>query len=147
MTERDMHDGATADAQRARVEALRERRAPRVDLSASPAVATGPAHGRKRRRHAAGGSRVGVAAVSVATMFGLVGVMGLTRPASSATPTVPHGTTATPSPVPTSAPAPASTATQGRAIAAPPVALAARPNVEVTTPTTAAPAARTNGSH
>ena len=65
MTERDMHDGATADAQRARVEALRERRAPRVDPSASPALATSPAPGRKRRRHAARGSRVGVAAVSV----------------------------------------------------------------------------------
>jgi hypothetical protein len=149
MTDRDMHDQAIAEAQRARVEALRQRRAPRVDPSASPAVATGPAPGRKRRRRAAVGSRVGVAAVSVATMFGLVGVMGLARPASSATPTVPHGTTATPSPVPvpTSAPAPASTATPGQAVAAPPVALTARPSVQVTTPTTAAPAARTNGSH
>ena len=55
------------------------------------------------RRHVAGRSRVGVAAFSVATMLGLVGVMGLARPASSATPTAPVDTTAEPLPAPTSA--------------------------------------------
>ena len=91
--------------------------------------ATGPAPRRTRRRHAAGRSRVGVAAFSVATMLGLVGVMGLARPASSATPTAPGDTTAAPLPVPTSPhsrPA-AATAAPGPAVAAPPVALTARP--------------------
>ncbi len=146
MTDPNMDDHAAADAQRARVEALRQRRAPRVDASASPAAVTGAVPRRKQRRHAAGRSRVGVAAFSVASMLGLVGVMGLARPVSSATPTVPDDTTAAPLPVATSAPAPAAPAAPGQAIAAPPVALTARPSVQVTTPTTAAPVARTNGT-
>ena len=147
MTDPHVHDHTIADAQRARVEALRQRRAPRADRAASPAVAHGAAPGRKRRRHPASRSRVGVAAFSVAGMLGLVGVMGLARPVSSATPTSPDGTTAGPRPVPTVAPPPAAPAAPGEATAAPPVALTARPRVQVTTPTTAAPTARTNGSH
>ena len=146
MTDADMTDRNADEAQRARVEALRQRRAQRVNASASPAAEDGRSSRPTRRRHVAGRSRVGVAAFSVATMFGLVGVMGLARPASSATPTVP-GTTTPPVPVPTSPPEPVAPAAPGPATAAPPVALTVRPRVQVTTPTTVAPVARTNGSH
>ena len=147
MTDADMNDRSVDEAQRARVEALRQRRAPRVSAPTSPAAESGPARRPTRRRHVAGRSRVGVAAFSVATMLGLVGVMGLARPASSATPTAPGTTNTPPVPVPTSAPEPAATAASGPATTAPPVALTARPSVQVTAPTTAAPVARTNGSH
>ena len=146
MTEPNMDDDAAADAQQARIEALRQRRAPRVDASASPAAATDPVPRGKRRRHDAGRSRVGVAAFSVASMLGLVGVMGLVRPVSSETPTVPDDTTAAPVQVATSAATPAATAAPGQAIVAPPVALTARPSVQVTTAPTATPVARTNGT-
>ena len=148
MTDADMNDRNADEAQRARVEALRQRRAPRVNASASasPAAEDAPTSRPTRRRHVAGRSRVGVAAFSVATMFGLVGVMGLARPASSATPTAP-GTTTPPAPMPTSTPDPVATTAPGPATAAPPVALTARPRVQVTTPPTVAPVARTNGSH
>ncbi len=147
MTDPRTHDDTAADAQRARVEALRQRRVPRVDSATTPAVATGAAPRRTRRRHPASRSRVGVAAFSVATMLGLVGVMGLARPMSSATPSAPGDTTAAPRPVPTVAHPPAAPTAPGEAVAAPPVVLTARPSVQVTTPTTAAPIARTNGSH
>ena len=150
MTEPSIDEHASADAQRARVEALRQRRALRVDASASPAAATGPAsspeaasacrrsitrgrrsvqrgdHARPRRRH---GPRP-------ASVLG-----DADRPGRHDRRTAP---------VPTSAAtlaAPAATAAPGPAVAAPPVALTARPTVQVTTPTSAAPVARTNGSH
>ncbi len=145
MTDADMDQRKPDDALRARVEALRQRRAPRVNSSASPAAKAGPASRPTRRRHVAGRSRVGVAAFSVATMLGLVGVMGLARPASSATPSGPATTTRPPAPTPPREPV--ATAASGPATAEPPVPLTARPSVHVTTPATAAPVARTNGSH
>jgi hypothetical protein len=147
MTDPDTPRRTTADAQRARVEALDRRRAARVDAPAPPTRGIAPAPLRRRRRHAAARSRIGVAALSVATMFGLVGVMGLARQADSATPTAPDVST-TPVPVPVSEPAAAAAATVAQAptTAAPPVALTARPSVRVTTPSTAVPVARTHGS-
>lgn len=147
MTDPGTHDDTSADAQRARVEALRQRRVPRVDSATTPAVATGAAPRRARRRHPASRSRVGVAALSVATMLGLVGVMGLARPTGAATPSAPGGTIAEPRPVPTVAHPPAAPTSPGEAVAAPPVVLTARPSVQVTNPTTAAPIARSSGSH
>jgi hypothetical protein len=154
MTDLGIDEHAAADAQRARIEALRRRRAPRADAAlppvaaVSPAAAKGPTPRRNRRRHPAGRSRIGIAAFSVATMLGLVGVMGLARPASSGSPTAPADTTAALLPTPVAAPAAAAAAmASGEAIAAPPVALTARPSVRVTIPTAVAPVARTNGSH
>ncbi len=90
---------------------------------------------------------MGVAALSVATMLGLVGVMGLARPTGAATPSAPGGTIAEQRPVPTVALPPAAPTSPGGALAAPPVVLTARPSVQLTNPTTAAPIARSNGSH
>ncbi len=80
-------------------------------------------------------------------MLGLVGVMGLARPSNSATPTAPDNTTAPPLPVPASGSAPTATAAPDPTIVAPPLALTARPTVQMTTPPKTAPVARTNGSH
>lgn len=134
MTDVTAHEPTDAAARAlARVEALRRRRETGVER-AVPTAAARTVPGHRGRGHAAGRSRVGVAAFSVATMLGLVGVMGLVRPASP-TEVAPTGT---PRPTPGAGP------TQGGA--APPVALTARPSVRVTT-LAAAPVARTNGSH
>jgi hypothetical protein len=77
---------------------------------------------------------VAAAAFSVASMFGLVGVMALARPLTSTAVGTSDVAGATSAAVP------------GSGAAAPPVALTARPRVQVTTLTTDAPTARTNGS-
>ena len=86
---------------------------------------------------------MGVTAFSVAGMLGLVGVMGLARPAGSATPTAPADTTASPHSVPAPRPGTTDGGHGDRAARGPDGAT----RVQVTTPTTTAPVARTHGSH
>jgi hypothetical protein len=144
-------DEAGVEAQRARLDALRERRptGQRRDV---------------RRKHPARRTRIGVATSSLAAMFGLVGAMALLRPPtvdpppdtrSALPPLVAVGVTGTttapslptPAPPPTPAPSPSPAPVPVPVPSPVPVPLTARPHVQVTTPTQPAPTPRTHGSH
>jgi hypothetical protein len=141
-----MTDTTHPDDLQARVDRLRASRAPQGNKSAAPA-----------RRHPAKGARITAAGLSLATMLGLVGVMGYaTRSTSTAaqpalTPAprivvVVHqnpGTTST-SPGALTAPATDAGATTNASAAAP-IALTARPVVRQA-PAAQTPIATTHGS-
>ena len=149
-------EAEAAAARRARVEALRARRAtgattapsrtpaPAVGSPDAPGPRLGPERGRRRRRHVAQGARIAAAGVSLTGLFGLVAAMGAAE-ARSAQPQP------APAPVPAAAQPPAgvpalTVADDGRLVALPPQALTAAPQVVSVTPDTTATVATTNGS-
>jgi hypothetical protein len=106
----------------------------------------------RRRRHPAIGARIGAAGFSLATMFGLVAAMGLSRTstdaqaaaAATAAPNrvvvVLHRSTAT------TAAGSERVTTSGRTGVSGPITLAARPAVRPAAQSPSTPAARTHGS-
>jgi len=111
---------------------------------------------RAKRRHPAQGARIAAAGLGLASMFGLVGAMGLARHPSAGASTV-----VSPAPAPvapqvivvihrdgTVQPAPAASPAAGQVVAATqgPVVLTARPTVVPVSASAQGPAAATHGS-
>lgn len=120
-----MTDPAVGDAQRARIEALRRRPAPAASA---------------RRAHPAANTRVAAAALGVAATFGLVAVMGVTRPGPVSASALAPAPAASSTPSPTAAnpdPVVVTPRTTTRAL---------RPRVRTVVPPVAAPSTRTHGS-
>jgi hypothetical protein len=159
-----------ADDLRLRVERLQRRRATRPVAASTPpsprsseappvAGTSQPAalrHGQRgrRRRHPAIGARIGAAGFSLATMFGLVAAMGLSRTstdaqAAAAAAAVPDRVVVVVHRITTTTPAGgervATSGTTNTGISGP-ITLAARPTVRVAAQSTSPPAAHTNGS-
>lgn len=157
-----------AAAQRARIAQLANQRSTASRGAASRGTtprgttprgaAPGGSTPRPKRRHAAQGARIAAAGMGVTTMLGLVGLMGYSQHASTASASAPAGTAAQPQVVvvihrhgapdtlATSVPA-------GTPIAAPTVSdtgsatvLTARPTVRLASTRSPAPAASTSGS-
>jgi len=133
-----------ASAVQARLDALRRRRNPtRPAASGHPATPRRPPGG---RQHPAHGSRVGAAALGVAVTLGLVGAMALARPDTSAS-SPPTARRADPTLLTPTVPGTRSAAGTVTGAPTPPLPLTVTPTVRATAPTTAAPTARTHGSH
>jgi len=169
-TDTSITPATTAD-QRSRVERLQRRRSARLTgdstLSSSPLPsqdsppatatskppATRQAQRARHRHHPASGARSGAAGLGVATMLGLVGVMGLSRtpsaaPTASATDApsqvvvVIHRTNTT---TPTRGDPAATSGTTGTRVSGP-ITLRTRPTVRPAAQPRSTPSVHTNGS-